>query len=240
MAAHPQFKTHETYSRIMLGFSYALAGATLAAIINFAWITPTPKYYVGLLVIPQFIWIAMSVSYMVAIYKGVMKKIPPLTTRKASLTPRRLSSYMPMWTVYVGYGLLLSSMAIYAWALMVGAIESETAIRRLFGIGVGGVVITAIILVTLYSKNSNAELIFGPSGRKVEVRFNVGMLYIMPLVGVFGILEDFFGISLLSTISFFVVTSIMIQTTFIVYSFHPKVRTLHREYRKSYGKTVTI
>lgn len=239
MTDHPEFQTHEIIGRFMLWTSYILSGVTLAAIINFTWITPTPDYYVSLLFVPQYIWLMVLFGYIVATYKWVMKKIP-LSIRKASLTPRRLSSYLPVWIVYSGYGLNALIMGIYAWALMSGVIDNEILIRRLIGISGGMVIITFMLLVSLRRKQSNSDVYFGSSGRKVEVQLNVAILYLFVFVGVYRILGDFFEVSLFSTITLIVVMSIMIQTTFIVFSFHAKARAISREYRNRHKRVPAI
>jgi hypothetical protein len=138
----------------------------------------------------------------------------------------------------LGYGLNALILGIYTWALMSGAIENETAERRLIGIGVVVVANTAFFFLALHRKKSNAELYFGPSGRKVEVRLIAGMLYLMAFVGIYRILGDFFGISLFSAITFLVVMSVLIQTTFVIFSFHPKARAISLEYRNRRERTL--
>lgn len=231
LATHQDFQVYETLGRLTRWISYLLAVGTLAFIIYFVHISPTPGYYVPLLFYPQWMWLVLLLTYMVVIYKGVMKKIP-MQSRKASLIPRRLSSYVPPWIVYLGFGLNALVLGIYIWALILGAIGHEVAIRRLIGIGVFVVGISVLLLVALRRKRSNAEVIFGPSGRKVEVWFHVAVIYLMPFVGFYRILCDFFGVLLFSHVASIVIISLLTQATFILFSFHPKTRAVAREYRE--------
>ena len=195
--AHPDFRNHNRINSAALYFFYFLAAASLLATIKYSLITPSPDYYVRLLVTPQLIWgLGLSV-YVAAFDYGVMKKIPAPAIRKASLIDRRLSAFVPLWTVQLCYGSLALEICIYAWALMNNSLDHGLAIRRI--LGVSGVVIigTGVLLCFLRRKHSELEDILGlPSGRRVEVIFGLSALYLGVAVGAWRILGDFFGILL--------------------------------------------
>ncbi len=240
VAKHPEFKVYTLINSVALGFSYLVAAVSVFAILKYVFITPTPGYYVLLLVAPLTIWTLGYLVYFVAFYMAVTREIPAPALRKASLTDRRLSTFVPMWTVYLCYGFLALIVIIYSWALMSETLGGQLATARI--VGLGGVIIlgTGVLLVTLRRKYSEMEGIIGPSGRKVEVIGSLAVLYLGVLAGVHRILGDFFNISLFSDASFFVAISLIIQAYFLAYCLHPKVRLLLRNSLRAIHTTTKL
>lgn len=234
VTTHPEFKVHTLINSVALGFSYLVAAVSVFAVLKYVFITPTPGYYVLLLVAPLTIWTLGYLVYFVSFYMAVTRKIPAPAIRTASLTDRRLATFVPMWAVYLCYGFLVLIMMIYSWALMSETLVDELAIARIVGFGVVIVLGTGVLLVTLRRKYSEMQDIIGPSGRKVEVIGSIAVLYLGVLVGIYRILGDFYNISLFSDASFFVAISLAIQAYFLAYCLHPKVKSLLQEYSQNY------
>lgn len=232
VAAHPEFTAPRICNMAMQGFSYLLAAATLLALIKFTVITPTPAFYIALLVGPTGIWTLAFMIYTGFFHYGIVKKIPAPDVVKASLVDRRLSAYVPIWMVYLCYGILAAIIIFYGWALISGTLAAELAIRRLVGLSVVIVIGTVILLIILRRKSSELELIVGSSGRKIEVIFSIAVLYLGVVVGIYRILGDYFNIFLFTDAGFFIVINVFIQGAFLAYGLNPKVRSMLREYAR--------
>ncbi len=234
VTSHPEFRTHKRYNGVFLGFSYILSAATLIAIINNVLINPSSVSHLHLLVFPTVIMAFGFLLYYGFFHFAMKKKLPVPKVRTASLVDRRLSSYVPMWTVYLVYGLLAAVFATYAWALINETIVSELAIRRLTGLSVVIVLASHILRRTLRRKHVDSELFYGSKGRKREVIVNIVGLYFGVFVGVYRILGDFFGIFLFSDASFFIVFSFLIQTYYIANAFNPKLKAKLQEHSQNF------
>jgi hypothetical protein len=108
-------------------YHFLVAIISFAAIIKFVWITPTPDYYFQL---PIFIWftvIPFIIIHVAYLYFAVFKKIPAPEVVTASLSARRLTSYVPMWDVYPGILAFIIIIAYYGWASYGGHIDAEVA-----------------------------------------------------------------------------------------------------------------
>ncbi len=234
VTSHPDFKTHKIYNRIFLGFSYVLSTATLVAIIYYGFINPAPRLHLQLLAFPVVVSVIGILLYQGVFHLAMKKKLPVPKVRKASLIDRRLSSYIPMWTVYLVYGLLAAVFAIYAWALLSETIVSELAIRRLTGLS--GIVILGgfVLLQALRRKHVDSELFFGSIGRNIEVIATIVLLYFSVFLGVALILADFFSIFLFADASFFIVMSLVIQGFYIITALNPRIKAKLQEYSQNF------
>ncbi|VAW07593.1 hypothetical protein MNBD_ALPHA01-985 [hydrothermal vent metagenome] len=228
IADHPEFTSARTCNMVMRGFSYLLAMASLFMVIKFALITPTPRLYIALLVAPSIIWTVAIMIYSGVFHYVVIRKISDPEIRKAVLTDRRLSAFVPMWVVYLCYGALATILVIYGWAWTSGAIAPELAMARLTGLSIVIVIGTMVLLILLRRKLSELEAIVGASGRKIEVIFSLAVLYLGVLVGIYRIAGDFFNIFLFTDAGFFIVVNLFIQTAFLAYGLNPRVRAMRR------------
>lgn len=237
IVTHPEFNRHRLFTRIWLGFCYLLAALTFIAAVKFTLITPmaSPSDLIDyLLVLPMVAWGMGFMIYWAVFYFGVVKKIPAPAKREASLDSRQLSTYVSLWVVYLGYGLLGLILIVYIGGWMSGAVGSEPAIRMFIAYSLALIAITFGLLLTLRRKHTEGEQVFGIGGRKAEVMINIGTLYLCVFAGLYRILNDFFSITPFSSDGFAVVIFSVIQVFFVWVLLHPKVRSLHREYRETY------
>ena len=235
--AHPEFNRHLLYTRALLGFSYILAALTFIAAVKFTFITPIlerNELISFLLVVPMMTWFLGTTVYSIFFYSGIVKHIPASATRKASLADRQLSAYVPLWVVYLGYGLLSLVVAVYLWGWMGSVIDSKIAIKKLIGFGFTFLVLTISIFGTLRSKHTAGEQIFGGNGRRGEIMLCIGVLYLGGFAGIYRILIDFFSISLFPPAGLAVAVLSFFQILAIVAMLHPRVRSLHQDYRRKY------
>ncbi len=230
IAGHAEFTSDRNCNMVMRGFSYLLAMASLLMVIKFALVTPTPQLYIALLVAPTIIWTVAITVYSGVFHYSVIRKIPDPEIRKAVLTDRRLSVFVPMWAVYLCYGALAVILAIYGWAWATGAIAPELAMARLTGLSIVIVLGTMVLLILLRRKLSELEAVVGASGRKIEVIFSLAVLYLGVFVGIYRIAGDFFDIFLFTDAGFFIVMNLFIQTAFLAYGLNPRVRAMRRDY----------
>ena len=237
VVAHPEFKPHLLYTNVWLGFSYVLAALTFIAAVKFTLITPIlePMTLVDwLLRGPIFLWGMSLMLYSGVFYLRIVKRIPAPVRRKASLADRQLSAYVPLWVVFLGYGLLSLVVTVYLWGWMSGAIDSNIAIKNLFRFSLVLVTMPFSLLVVLRSKHTAGEQIFGGNGRRGEIMLGIGVLYLVSIVGIHRILIDFFSISLFPPAGLAVALMSSLQILAVVAMLNPKVRSLHRDYRRKY------
>ena len=237
VVAHSEFNRYRSYTRVWLGFSYLLAALTFIAALKFTLVTPitSPDIFIGfLLFLPMTVWGMSFMVYWGFFYFGFVKRIPTPTKREASLASRQLSTYVPLWVVYLGYGFLALILVAYIGGWMSGAVSSERAIVMLIGLTLVLMGVAFSMLVTVRRKHTELEQVFGSGGRKAEVRSIIGGLYLGVFAGVYGFLIDFFGITLFSHDGFAAAAMSVIQVSAVWLLLHPKVRSLHREYRETY------
>ena len=235
--AHSEFNRHRLYTRVWLGFSYLLAALTFIAALKFTLITPMEnliRLMFFFLAIPMTVWGLGLIVYWGFFYLGIVKKIPAPARREASLASRQLSTYVPLWVVYFGYGFLALILIAYTGGWMSGAVGSVKAIDILIRYSVVAMAVTVSLLITVRQKHTGGEQIFGSGGRKAEVIITIGILYLALFAGLYQILTDFFSITLFAWSGFAAAIILMIQVSAIWLLLHPKVRSLHREYRETY------
>ncbi len=182
-------------------------------------------------------WVVGYLVYIAIFYLAVTRTIPAPGTRQASLADRRLSSFMPLWSVYLCYTLLALVLMIYLGALLSEALVTEVAAIRLLAFS--GVITlgTGVLIVTLRRKNSEMEHVLGAGGRRIEVIASITVLYLAVLAGVYLILHDFFGVTYFSDASLLVAVSMLVQLYFLAYCLHPRVRASLRNSFKTIRST---
>ena len=229
---HPKFVNYKIMDILTRGFSYILAAGAVLAIVKYVIITPTPEYYMDLATVPLVISGVAFILYLILLQVSIINKIPAPEMTTASLSDRRLSSYVPMWVVYFGFACIAVIVGTYGWGFASGIIEMELTSRRMIGLGGGMMLWFGLTLYMLRRKYSEFDVIFGPDGRKYEIWGTVGMLYMFVLIGVWRISGDFFGINLFSDNAFFIITGFAFQIFILIYSFHPRVREILRDYKR--------
>lgn len=228
---------HRMYTRLWYGFCYLLAASTLFAAVNFTLISPVtdPGFIVEyLLALPMMVWWFGFMAYWGFLYFGIARKIPAPAKRAASLENRQLSTFVPLWIVYLGYALVTLAIVIYGWAWISDAVESGKAMRVVLSFSFTLLVITFSLLITVRRKHTEVELLEGNVGRGAEVMVAVGALYFCSFAGVYRILADFFDITLVSSTGLSMTVFAVVQLACLATLLHPKVRSLHREYRETY------
>ncbi len=237
VAAHPEFNRHSIINTTARGVAWLIAAVSAAGIVKYALITPTPSYYALLLVTPLTIWISGYLVYITIFYLTVTRKIPAPKRRQAVLADRRLSSFVPLWTVYLCYAMLALILMSYAWALLSEAHGTALAVRRLLAFTAAITLGSGVLIVSLQRKNSEMEHVLGAGGRRLEVIASIVVLYLIVLVGGYFILHDFFNTSYFSDASLLVGISLLIQVYFLTYCLHPRVRTSLRNSLKTIHTT---
>ena len=235
--AHSEFRRHRSYTRVWLGFSYLLAASTFIAALKFALITPIDnpiRLMFFLIALPVTAWGLGLMVYWGFFYLGIVRKIPAPAKRKASLANRQLSTYVPLWVVYLGYAALGLIIVTYAGGWMSGAVSSVQAIDVLIRYSVVVMAVTFGLLITVRRKHTEWEQVFGSGGRRAEVMIAIGALYLATFSGLYQILTDFFGITLFEWTEFGAAVFLVIQIAAVWMLLHPKVRSLHQEYRETY------
>ncbi len=224
VATHAEFNRHIMINAAARGVAWLIAAVSAIAIVKYVFITPTPAYYALLLVAPLTFWVSAYLVYIAIFYLAVTRKIPAPARRQASLADRRLSSFAPLWTVYLCYALLLLILMIYFWALRSEALATALVARRLLAFCSVIILGSGVLMVTLRRKNSEMEHMLGASGRKIEVIASITLLYLIVLVGAVVILQDVFNIELFSLVSLLEAISLLIQVYFLAYCLHPRIR----------------
>jgi hypothetical protein len=232
--ASPEFKPHTWFNTSITVLAYLLAAASFLSIVKFVFISPEPKYYIALLMMPNIVWTVGIFVYAVLFQLLVVKKIPAQAVRTASLENRRLSAYVPMWIVYLSGVLLTLIFMTYGWAFFYSIIEPELALRRLIGLSGSLIIGIFVLFIMLRRKQSELEIVMGSNGRKVEVRMCIALFYFTVFVGVYRIYDDFFNVSLFADALFFVVISFVIQVGFLIFGLNRNVKSLCEQYSETY------
>jgi hypothetical protein len=227
---HLEFTGYKTFTRTITYISYLIALLSLLATIELALNGGSPIEYINVLVIPLVLWTIAGVFYQLVFQYRILPLIPPPNVRKASMIDRKLSAYVPLWIVYLGFALIFSIVVIYSFSLLGIAISAETAVRRIFGLSVGVIITFFVLRDRLRRKDSEMEEIVGSHGRRLEIIGAVAILYGFVFVGVFRVFGDFFKIYLFSDARFFIVIVFSIQVWFVVMRIHPKVKKMLRDY----------
>ncbi|WP_262693695.1 hypothetical protein [Kordiimonas aquimaris] len=232
VSENPSFRSHLFFERTAVSLSYMSAIVLFVTYVHLTIVASQSSLLLMMFIGPIVYWSVSCVLYLVLFHFFVTRNIPLPKKRSASTEDRRLSAYVPVWSVYVSYICLLSIMAVYAFALSAGSLIVGLAIARLSGLAVVLIIGTVMLLVVLRRKHSEMELIIGSNGRKFEVIGCILVLYLGVFTGIFRILGDFYEVSLFSDTSFFIVMSILIQGWFIGMSMHAKIKDIMRGFSR--------
>lgn len=181
---------------------------------------------IALLVGPIFPWMALCFGYAGIEYYRVCKKIPLPARRSTSLERRTLKDFMNPFWAHLGYGLIAMVAGIYAAALLRGLIATELFAARMTGLTIALVLQVLTLAYCIRRKKQPVDEELGPGYRRLEVIGNIPLLYLVVFIGGFRILQDLFGISLFSDITFFLFTSVLVQVTGILCATHPSVKKI--------------
>ena len=225
---HAEFTNHIALAKIFKYFSSSLAIASLIAIIYYGFNMSDSDRLLALLLAPNFIWIGGFGIYMMLFQFLVTKRIPTPEIRSASMNNRQLRNYLPMWLIYLAYGLLALIFTIYIWAYFSQTITAELLTRRLTGLGIFIITMSLITYKSFKNKVSEFTFIFGQNGRKIEAIINCGLLYTSSLLGIVLILSDIFGIVIFTPLSFVLVAHLCVQIYLITLFFHAKGKNIYQ------------
>lgn len=217
VANHPEFTRHISYGNMMRLIGYMIAVLSLASIGYYIFQNPDPVNIVPMLFLPQIAWLVGILLYTVALNFKVTRTIPLADRRSTILEDQSLAAYVPHWVVALGYIGLLLMTGVYLWALTSGTLTSALATARLSGLGGIIIIVTGVLVYALRRKHSELDFVFSVSGRKIEVRATVAVLYLGVLAGLMRILGDFFDIHIFATGTFFIVISITVQGSFLAF-----------------------
>jgi len=208
VAAHPERVRKMASRRWPFWLSYALGAASLAVLGGAQlglWDPPTMRNGMAL---PKWMWLwslamdAMLVAILVGAPIGIashllLKRLVPVATRRqATLERRSLDTSVPRWMQLVTYVLVLTSLAAWIVAGVLGAHSSSifwmrVAIMFLLS-GFFFVATRAVV-----ARRSNAlDRIFGPSYRPWEVRMTFSTQILPPIVGAIRLTEEVTGTQL--------------------------------------------
>ncbi len=231
--AHPEFTVHKTIDRISTGFHVGLGIIGAAAIFLYAIIIPSPDYYWELMAYPLFSMFAVFTFVMSAQYFWLARSIPKPEAVKASLTSRRLSDFVPMWTYYLGNALGAVIIALHVNAIFKGF---EGAY---FG-ALGAILflytwVNGWLYYYLRWKYSENEEVFGSATRKIEAIGGVALLYLVAILCANILWKVYFGAYFFAplTMNMMIIASVYIGV--IYYSLHPKTNKTLAKYEDNFG-----
>jgi len=208
VAAHPDLVGKLMARKWPFWLSYALGTASLAVLAGAQlglWQPPMMSHGGAL---PKWMWLwslamdAMLVAILVGAPIGIashllLKRLVPVATRRqATLERRSLDTSVPRWMQLVTYVLVLTSLAAWIVAGVLGAHSSSifwmrVAIMFLLS-GFFFVATRAVV-----ARRSNAlDRIFGPSYRPWEVRMTFSTQILPPIVGAIRLTEEVTGTQL--------------------------------------------
>lgn len=235
VAEHPEMQRFKIYNSVMIGCSYLIAAASMASVIYFVLIISDPTKYILMLVVPSVIWINGLLTHLVLIQFGFSRKIPSPRVVSASMSSRDLTTFIPTWLsglVSLSLGTILT---LYIWAFFSGAIDPEIAIRRVIGLTVAVLIGIGTITYMLRRKHSELDKVIGEGGRRWEIIASFHLLSTMLIfVGVWRILGDFYDVHLFQDEIFFICVAAFVQVSTLFYGFHPKVRSMLRDFSEKY------
>lgn len=227
---NPAFRQRYAAPRFAIWLSYAMGLAWLAVLLQTMAGGGPEGRLIALLVGPIFSWMALCFGYAGIEYHRVCKKIPLPARRSTSLERRTLRDFMNPFWAYLGYGLIALVAAVYVTALLRGIIAMELFAARMTGLTIAVVLQVLTLAYCIRRKKQPVDEELGPGYRRLEVIGNIPLLYLVVFIGGFRILQDLFGISLFSDITFFLFTSVLVQVTGILCATHPLVKKILAEF----------
>lgn len=221
---HSDFPPLRTVLKLNRGFISMLVAGSAVAVFYFVILVPSPYLYLYLTLVPLLIASVWFMVFIGVLQHFVIHKIPAPDRVSASLYDRRLSSFVPLWLIYLPCAALIGFLWLYGYSYVTVLIDPAIALPRVMGLAGFMVILIGMFMYTLKRKYSEMEVVMGPGGRKVEIWGHVVILYMGVFVGIWRMLGDFYGINILSDEIFFLCTGFAIQGLMLVYSFHPKVK----------------
>ena len=199
---------------------------SLGAVVKYVVLTPSPEYYLTIVIIPLQISAMALLIFALLLHFAVVKKIPAPEVVKASLSNRRLSTFIPMWIVYIGVGAMLAVAGYYGWALFEGMINTDQAIKRILRTLSGLIIWCLMMLYVLKRKYSETGEVFGENGRKYEIWMGVGILYLLVLITFNRFFFDFLGGMLFRDTVMLLVLGFVVQGFVLHYVLQPKTKAM--------------
>lgn len=230
IAAHPEFKFHILLDKVMDYFCYILALGCASGIIYYSLIVPSPDKYLLVALMPFQVGAVGFLIFITLLHFRVAKKIPAPEVVSATLEDRRLSQYIPIWTLVPGYAALVAMIMYYVYAYFNGMIEADHTIRRLSELVVVSAILSGLLLYFLKRKYSEFEVIFGEGARKYEIWMGVGLLYYVVLFRFDRFSYDFLGDMLFRDAIVLPIICVILQLSLIYYMLQPKVKEILKNY----------
>jgi hypothetical protein len=228
---HPEFTLHKTLEKLTNWFHYIVGGTSAAAIIYYALIEPTPEYNLMLMYRPLQVLAFGFLVIVTAQYFWLARNIPAPEISKATLTDRRLSNYIPMWTFWVANFSCAIVAVVYGYAFSADIIDMGKALiafRVFFIVPIGA---NLAILFYIRRKHSESDYLFGENGRRFEVGVIVSMIYLIALIGFNWIYVDFFDGTPFNHDVVLIGTVVFLQAIALFATVHPKTREMLKEYK---------
>lgn len=231
IATHPEFKIHKTFELIAVWFHYLLGIGSALAIIYFTLVVPTPDYYIKLLIIPLQLLAHGFLIIMGGQYFWLARSIPTPKITQASLTERKLSRFIPIW-VYVAVNVFLAITTIlYGYIYFAELREASFALTQFISFCFGFIFLNLAILFSVRRKHSESDFMFGKFGRKTDIWIMIAMMLFLAVVGVIGVIRDFFGGWAISEMMFLVGIILFAQIMALYFQLHPKNKSMLKEYK---------
>lgn len=234
IAEHPEFTRHRLLDKISKIFFYLLAIGSSLAIVLFTIINNSPELYFKLMFYPLNIggcFIMLSLAFL---HYGVLRGIPVPEVVRASLEDRRLSAYVPLWTVYLAFTLIAFIYAAYGWGFMNDLIEMADFKRRMAGLTFSVIFFYGALQYFLRRKYSEMATMYPENGRKIEIWMGVGLMYFIVFIGLMNISIDFFNVQFFSRMMIISMVFISVQLFIYWVVKHPKSKEILRDYNEKY------
>jgi len=230
VADHPEFTVHRTLERLTTGFSCLLGAVSAAAIVYYTLLVPTPEYYLLLMLRPVQALALGTIVIAALHYIWLERRIPVPEVSKASLSERRISSYIPMWVYWLANISCGIVAVIFGYAYFTDNINQGDAsvIFQIFF--VAPILVNLVNNLSIRRKHSESDYMFGKKGRRFEVGMMVGLLYLIALLGFNKIYVDFFDGTPFNGDVLLIGLFVFFNLIALFAAVHPKTKALLAEY----------
>ena len=212
----------KVFDMAVLFFGHGMAGATI-----FFGSDPKPGTRIFTLLVPTFAWLILVLGYTCVAYHRVCKKIPLPTKRSANFERRALRDFVPPFWTILCYLLYAVAIGVYIVAIRTELIPMQVFVGRMIGFVIILVTGTSTLLYCLRRKKQAIDDAWGPFYRKMEVTGNIILLYGCLLVVAWGMLRDFFSVSLFGEAAyFFAMLNVLMQLAWVTFMTRPAVKRL--------------